>query len=159
MHMMEDYCKYVYQFSQNLRYENFCRKMTKKISQILNSVRNDNLYDISEERKEIVFFPYKASMWDAMEGIWKEYFVNKDCDTYVVPIPYYDKKLDGSVKKWNYEGNEYPEYVPITLWEEYDLQEHNPDKIYIHNPYDEYNIVTSVHPAYYSLELKNIQKN
>lgn len=50
MHMMEDYCKYVYQFSQNLHYENFCRKMTKKISQILNSVRNDNLYDISEER-------------------------------------------------------------------------------------------------------------
>ena len=54
----------------------------------------------------------------------------------------------------HYEGEQYPSYVPVTLWEEYNISEHRPDIIYIHNPYDECNHVTSVHPAFYAKELK-----
>ena len=38
---------------------------------------------------------------------------------------------------------------------DYDFEKNRPDKIYIHNPYDEYNFVTSVHPYFYSSNLKN----
>ena len=42
------------------------------------------------------------------------------------------------------------------LRDEYDFEQRKPDKIYIHNPYDEYNFVTSVHPYFYSSNLKNL---
>ena len=51
-------------------------------------------------------------------------------------------------------GEDYPDYVPITNWLEYAIADKKPDVIFIHNPYDEYNYVTSVHPDYYSKELK-----
>jgi len=38
------------------------------------------------------------------------------------------------------------------------LAEHKPDMIFIHNPYDEYNYVTSIHPAFYVPELKKYAK-
>ena len=77
-----------------------------------------------------------------------------DCDAYVIPILYFDKNPDGSFKEEHYEGDEYPDYVPITRYDEYDFAKRRPDKIYIHNPYDEHNYVTSVHPFFYSSNLK-----
>jgi hypothetical protein len=47
-----------------------------------------------------------------------------------------------------------PDYVPVTHFECYNLSIRRPDIIYIHNPYDEYNFVTSVDPRFYSYELK-----
>ena len=54
----------------------------------------------------------------------------------------------------HYEGKEFPSYVPITSYSDYDLEKRRPDVIYIHNPYDDRNFVTSVDSAYYSSELK-----
>ena len=48
----------------------------------------------------------------------------------------------------------YPDYVPITKYDEYDFEGRRPDMIYIHNPYDNNNYVTSVHPFFYSGNLK-----
>ena len=72
----------------------------------------------------------------------------------MIPIPYYDRNPDGSFGEIHYEGALYPEYVPITHYEAYNLEEHHPDMIYIHNPYDGQNLVTSVHPFFYSKNLK-----
>ena len=105
-------------------------------------------------RLEMVFLPYKASMWDSLESIWKAADQDPNCDAYVVPIPYYDKNPDGSFRKMHYEGKDYPEYVPITWYEEYDFKGRRPDIIWIHNPYDECNYVTSVHPFFFSKNLK-----
>lgn len=75
-------------------------------------------------------------------------------DAYVVPIPYYDKNPDGTFREMHYEGDQYPDYVPVTNYEEYDFEERRPDIIFIHNPYDQFNYVTSVHPRFYSGNLK-----
>lgn len=105
-------------------------------------------------RKEVVFCPYKASMWDSLESVWKAADEDKDCGAYVIPIPYFDKKPDGSFAEMHYEGNEYPNYVPITDYREYDFEKRKPDIIFIHNPYDEYNHVTSIYPYFYAPNLK-----
>ena len=105
-------------------------------------------------KKEVVFLPYKASMWDSLESVWRAASEDESCITRVIPIPYYDKSPDGSFKKMYWEGDMFPDYVPITRYDEYDLEEHRPDMIFIHNPYDECNIVTSVHPDYYSSRIK-----
>lgn len=125
------------------------KALNKHVIQIENSIKNDIKVQI-----EAVFLPYKASMWDSLESIWKAADSDPDCNAYVIPIPYYDKNLDGSFEKKYWEGNEYPDDVPVTHYGEYDLKERKPDMIYIHNPYDETNRVTSVHPSFYSEKLK-----
>jgi len=126
------------------------KQLKKQMSVITNSVKND----IKTDKLEVVFFPYKASMWDSFESIWLAAKEDPQCEAYVVPIPYYDKKPDGSFGQMHYEGTEYPDYIPVVDWRQYSLEERCPDAIFVHNPYDENNYVTSVHPDYYSKRLR-----
>ncbi|MBQ7479431.1 MAG: hypothetical protein IJT01_11160, partial [Selenomonadaceae bacterium] len=49
-------------------------------------------------KKDIVFLPYKASMWDSLESVWKAAEEDKEhCNAYVVPIPYADLTPDRGV--------------------------------------------------------------
>lgn len=112
------------------------------------------LFHESEVKLEIVFMPYKASMWDSLESIWLAAKEDENCEAFVVPIPYYDRNPDLSLGEFHYEGGEYPDYVPIVHYNDYDVSARRPDVIYIHNPYDERNRVTTVHPRFYSYNLK-----
>lgn len=107
------------------------------------------------DKKEVVFLPYKASMWDSLESIWKAADADPECEAYVVPIPYYTLDEKRNFKEFFYEGDLYPEYVPVTHYKEYDLELHHPDVIYVHNPYDEFNTVTSIAPEYYLKKIKD----
>ncbi|MCI8672364.1 MAG: hypothetical protein HFI89_02555 [Lachnospiraceae bacterium] len=125
------------------------KALKKQLTQIENSIKND----ISVQT-EAVFLPYKASMWDSLESVWQAAAEDPNCTAYVIPIPYYDKNPDGSLKEMHYEGDLYPPYVPVTDYREYDFAEHRPDLVFIHNPYDNSNYVTSVHPFFYSDNIK-----
>ena len=151
---VEEYCEELFrihgeltdgQVSENKIY----KRLKKQLVKVENSAKND-----IRVRKEVVFFPYKASMWDSLESVWKAADEDPDCDAYVVPIPYYDKRQDGSFGKMHYEGDEYPKYVPITSYKMYDFEKRKPDMIYIHNPYDNLNLVTSVPTRFFSDNLK-----
>lgn len=150
---LEEYCEAVYEVSTSFLDNYNENKAQKVLDKVLikaeNSVKND-----IKVRLEIVFCPYKASMWDSLESVWKAADEDPDCDAYVVPIPYYDRNPDGSFGEFHYEGSGFPAYVPITHYAAYNIEQMNPDIIYIHSPYDEYNTVTSVDPRYYSYELK-----
>ncbi|WP_196606668.1 hypothetical protein [Pectinatus frisingensis] len=127
-----------------------CDAFIKSLDIISARLSNDK-----EVKKEIIFLPYKASMWDSLESIWQAAADDKEnCDAYVIPIPYCDRNPDGSAAQWHCEADQFPSYVPITDYREYDIAKHRPDVIYIHNPYDGYNRVTSVDSNYYSSELK-----
>lgn len=153
--LLEDYCELIYQIYETLANEQkiigekVCKKLHKALIRIQNSVRND-----IKVRFEIVFLPYKASMWDSMESVWKAAEQDPDCDAYVVPIPYYDRDQNGRASVFHYEGGLMPSDVPVTHYGAYCLKERRPDVIYIHNPYDYANYVTSVAPEFYSSELK-----
>ena len=109
----------------------------------------------AQVRKLIVFLPYKASMWDSLESIWMAADHDRaHCRTLVVPIPYADRNADGTPKQWNYEIDRFPKYVPVVHHESVDLEALHPDAIFVHNPYDNYNTVTSVDMKYYSSNLK-----
>lgn len=111
---------------------------------------------ISQEELQyiITFMPYKSSMWDSMESVWDAARQDLRCTCHVVPIPYYEKTEKGEMSDLKYEGNDYPPYVPVLDWREYELEENFPDVIYIHNPYDEGNYVTTVPEQFYSYNLK-----
>jgi hypothetical protein len=93
-------------------------------------------------------------MWDSLESIYLAAREDENCDAYCVPIPYYDLNPDRTFGEMHYEGDLYPDNIEITDWQTYNFEERNPDTIYIHNPYDNWNLVTSVHPRFYSNKLK-----
>ncbi|SDP35193.1 hypothetical protein [Selenomonas ruminantium] len=106
-------------------------------------------------KKEIFFLPYKASMWDSLESVWKAADEDKEnCIAYVMPIPYCDRNPDGTAREWHCERYEFPEYVPTLDWQSVDLKAWHPEVIFYHNPYDNNNRVTSVEGTYYSSNLK-----
>lgn len=152
--LLENYCENLYQMSIHLSDETICRKLSKKIRKQLTDFQNRIQNEMPDDKKEVVFLPYKASMWDSLESVWKAADEDENTDAYVIPIPYYDRKPGGDFGEEHYEGDQYPEYVPITHYNEYDFQGRKPDVIYIHNPYDGDNYVTSVHPFFYSKNLK-----
>lgn len=154
VNILEDYCENIYQMGVNIQDENQCRKLAKKIRKQLIQLQNAITYDMPPDKKEVVFLPYKAAMWDSLESVWRAAQEDEQCDAYVIPIPYFDKNPDGSFREEHYEGDLYPEDVPITRYDEYDFEEHKPDIIYIHNAYDNWNLVTSVHPKFFSNNLK-----
>ena len=149
--LLEEYCEFLYKFS---RAENVAVRRT--IFKSLRKIFVDAVNQLKQigVKYEVVFFPYKASMWDTFESIWEATKKNEQCEVHVVPIPYYDKTPEGEFAKFYYEGKEYPNYVEIEDWQEYNLEEHRPDVIFIHNPYDGENYVTSVHPDFYSEKLR-----
>ncbi len=152
---LENYCELVYEMyeglaqNQEINGNKIYKKLRKALIRVENSVRND-----IRVRYEIVFMPYKASMWDSLESVWQAAEADPDCDAYVIPIPYYDRNQDHSLGAFHYEGKEFPKEVPVTHYDAYSLEERKPDVIYIHNPYDNMNFVTSIDPRFYSEELK-----
>ena len=90
--------------------------------------------EIPDDKREVIFLPYKAAMWDALESVWMAACKDDTCIVHVIPIPYFDKNPDGTLGNMHYEGAEYPNYVTITSWEKYDLEEQKPDIAYVHNP-------------------------
>lgn len=151
---VEKYCEALFrafkeitdgQINENRIYKNIKRQLLN----VENSVKND-----ISVKMEIAFFPYKASMWDSLESVYLAAKEDPECEAYCVPIPYYDMNPDHSFGRVHYEGAEYPENIEIIDWETYNFEDRRPDVIYIHNPYDGYNLVTSVHPRFYSSNLK-----
>lgn len=125
------------------------RTLKMQLDGIESSAKNDIAV-----RKEIVFLPYKAAMWDSLESAWMAARDEEDCDAYVIPIPYFEKNSDGTLGQMHCEIYEYPDYVPVTDWRKYDMEERRPDAVYIQNPYDDCNLVTCVHPRFFSREIK-----
>lgn len=114
---------------------------------------------LKDAKKNIVFLPYKASMWDSLESIWQAASEDKEyCNTYVIPIPYADLTPDRKVAKWHCEIDLFPKDVPVLDYKKVNLKKLKPDVIFIHNPYDNYNLVTSVDSTFYSANLKPLTK-
>ncbi len=159
--MLEEYCELVFQVFEMVQ---SCAEKADQVApdaDVIFGAMDRLLADVAESihkdinvRKEVVFLPYKASMWDSLESIWMAADADSECDVYVVPIPYFEKDPEGNLKVHHYEGDDFPEYVKVTHYNDYPLEEIHPDAVFIHNPYDHGNYVTSVHPRFYSYELK-----
>ncbi len=153
--LLEEYCELLYRFYETLagKEDYSASRMYRSLKKQLVKIENEIRYEI-KERTEAVFLPYKASMWDSLESVWRAADADLDCDAYVVPIPYYDKTPDGQINQLHYEIGEYPKDVPVLDYREYDFEKRHPDYIFIHNPYDNNNYATSVLPYFYAANLK-----
>lgn len=151
INLLEQYCENLYQISivDKILKKSLVKENEKILIQVGNQIRV-----LVEEKIEIVFFPYKASMWDCMESVWQ--FVKDDpmFECHVVPIPYYEKDEQGNMTMEYYEIDCFPKEVNVEDYRQYKIDERMTDIAIIHNAYDDSNYVTSVHPDFYSSNLK-----
>lgn len=155
---VEQYCETVFRVYEELNTlkSNFItaadkgyKILNKQLLRVENSVKND-----IPVRTEVVFFSYKASMWDSLESVYLAARKDPDCDAYCVPIPYYDKNADKSLGAMHYEGDQYPTDIEVTDWRSYDFEERRPDAVYIHYPYDNWNFATDIPARFYAKNLR-----
>lgn len=150
---LEEACELLYQVSCSLDAEEDRRKVIRNLAELVVSIQDD------VEKKipitlEVLFLPYQVSAWDALESVWMAAKEDANVKCYVVPLPVYDVKQDGTLGEMRYEGERYPDYVPVVDYRDYSVEDRKPDMIFIHNPYDEYNLVTRVPEEYYAQNLK-----
>ena len=106
---------------------------------------------------KILIIPYKRDMWDCFEGIYHLANSTPGCSADVMPIPYTLKGQPGRVLRWFIDdfsdvcSRHLVDYQKKPKQGQYDI-------ILIHNPYDEANYVTAVHPAFYSSRLKGLAR-
>lgn len=111
------------------------------------------------DRETVVFLPFNGKYWDRMKPFYEEELVRENVDVFVVPLPYYYKEYNGAFKdEAQYDLSQYPEELPIYLIEQLDLEAMFPDRIYIQNPYDEYNMCMSVPKEYYAANIRNLTR-
>lgn len=85
---LEQYCEILYRITTQIEDES-AQKVYKQLEVILIKVGNEISH--MKVRKEVVFLPYKASMWDSLESVYLAAKEDEECDAYVIPVPYYDK--------------------------------------------------------------------
>ncbi len=148
-------------FDRIANYKNSLVNFEYNIDDVVDELQYINNFILQkvEIHYEVIFLPYKAAMWDCFESIWQEFRNDFKYSTRVIPIPYYENQVGSDEKVLKYEIDRYPENVEVMNFEEYPLKEMKPDIIFIHNIYDDENIVTSVHPNYYTEKLKEVTDN
>ena len=92
IHALENYCESIYQISQHLDSLQECMEIYDRTKEQLLEVQRE--IEEIPDKKEIAFMPYKASMWDSLESVYLAAREDKNCEAYVVPIPYFDRKAD-----------------------------------------------------------------
>lgn len=149
---LEEYCEELY-LASGAEDQASWKASSKRMEKLLNSIQNSIRYDLPDSPSEIVFMPYKASMWDALDSVYRASIQGENCHVVVMPIPYNNINRKDQQLDLHYEGNLFPADIPITDYRMYDLAKERPDVIFIHNPYDEYNYVTRVPEEYFSSKL------
>ena len=61
-----------------------------------NLIKAENALKSMATEKVAVFLPYKASMWDSLESVWRAADADSEWTSLVMPIPYFTKNKDGS---------------------------------------------------------------
>lgn len=149
--LLEEYCEEAFGLAESQE-DTFLEKAVQVLNGLTDRVKE--LLTELPSTYHIVFMPYKASMWDSLESIWRACKEDERCECFVMPIPYYE--FNSKTNRWvyAYDGEQFPEDVPIVRYQDYSLELNRPDVAYLHNPYDDCNLVTRVDPQYYSKELK-----
>lgn len=153
---LEQLCEVVYQMHKVLTDSALQEKTVasvEKLESILLQVEECMKREITD-RKELVFLPYKAAYWDAMETVYRAASADPECDVYVIPVPYYDKDYLGNFIAKHDEADQFPKDLVITSYDKFDFSLHHPDYIIIQNPYDEYNPAISTDSFFYSKYLR-----
>ncbi len=112
-------------------------------------------------REDILFLTVGPKEWSGFEELYNELIKDNNADICVVPLPLLFKDYFGQIIAdddeilTNTHLGDYPDNVKPTLWTDYNISLHHPDRIYIQSPYDGENPCLTIPSQYYAKELRN----
>lgn len=166
---IQNYCEELYQLYRAVLGEiplnsGLLQETGASLEVLVHSVQKEYL-----ERKEIIFLVSDAQSWETLQPIWKAACEDPQQDVFVIAVPYYYKRADGSLITREGEKNcgrlptgvqsefeRLPSSAGALHFTEYSIQQlaaRHPDLIYFDNAYDQYDQVASVDPFWYSENL------
>lgn len=115
-------------------------------------------------RKEVVFIVHKSEEWKYVQWYFNNTKNVEKMDAYIVAVPYYYKKYDGTCYDAKYELEKIKQVVRsfngtdenVVDNEQFDIALHHPDIIVIQNPCDEWNNTITLAKDYYSSTLQKL---
>lgn len=115
-------------------------------------------------RKEVVFIVHKSEEWKYVQWYFNNTKNVEKMDVYIVAVPYYYKKYDGTCYDAKYELEKIKQVVRsfngtdenVVDNEQFDIALHHPDIIVIQNPCDEWNNTITLAKDYYSSTLQKL---
>ena len=180
VHLLESFCEALFQLHSSLTAllvyrdtvegkENELEKDLKQSAVVKNSKEQleglrallQNLRAALEKeiRRQVVFLPHSAKHFASICPLIDALREREDTEVRLMPIPYFDRKGDGSLSEMHYEGEDFPKEYPITDYRSYNFAAELPDCIVMNSPYDAFNPVWSVDPFFYSEKLKQYTNN
>ncbi len=115
-------------------------------------------------RKEVVFIVHKSEEWKYVQWYFNNTKNVEKMDAYIVAVPYYYKKYDGTCYDAKYELKKIKQVIRrfngtdenVVDYEQFDIALHHPDIIVIQNPCDEWNNTITLAKDYYSSTLQKL---
>lgn len=152
IHLLEEYCEAAYHSYENWSVDSAVQ--LEKLLERIQTVIQSDLLSIRTGKKDVVFLPIKVDWWHTMEPLWQEAMTDENANVYVIPVPYYERNLDGTLGTFHDERDLFPQNVTLTDCSKYDLQKKHPDIIVIQYPYDGWNQSMDIPPLFYSSHLR-----
>ena len=158
--ILEQYCEIVYQTHQIMNELDNSQKTKPekevewKLKEAESCLQRLDSSLRKELKKKIVFLPHTVRHFESLRPLVDILLKEEDKECKIIPIPYYDRGGDKSLKELHYEGREFPTEYEITDYKNYNFAEELPDCVVINTPYDEFNLTWTVDPFFYSKEMK-----
>lgn len=167
---LEELCELIYeysvQFGQSDDIVACVTAMQNKIAETEQLLQAELL-----TQSEAVIFIDKAENWKHIEWYWEKLIKIGTTDIFIVPLPYFYKKYDGTCYASKYEFEEIKKCIDCSIqksqdknaesctkvvdYNEFEVRLHHPEQIIIENPYDEWNQAITFSEDFYS---RNLQK-
>ena len=101
----------------------------------------------------MLFLPCNSEWWDSMKNIYMEKSSDVSNECIVLPIPCYQKKLDGEIIGILENSNQYQMDVNVEAWQKFDLENNYYDEIIIQFPFDGWNRSMTIPSKFFSKSL------
>lgn len=179
VHALESYCEAVYCLyellsseggaesliwnSEELLSENVWTEAVADLERAFSQVQQQVQTNI-RKREEILFLPTGPKQWKGFEYWYQQEKQRENVDVVVLPLPVMFKDVYGQLLGTDEEmeaaaqQTAYPGELCVEPWWEYDLSLHQPDRVYIQDPYDGENPCLSIPPGFYSDQLQQYAK-
>lgn len=149
---LENYCELLYLVSQGEK--QIDDELFSELEGFVDTFENQIEHEFMNKKK-IVFIPFSSEHWNVFDKVYRMLDSDENNDVSVIPAPYFYKDEYSEEKKDAMVYDlDYPEDVNVVSYEKYNFEANHPDEIYIQCPFDEYNWGFSLHPFFYSTNIK-----
>jgi hypothetical protein len=151
--ILEAFCEEVYNASVKADSDGLSPDLTKEMTAQINEASKIWEEEISV-KSTVLFLPCEPKWWDGFETVWRREKDTPDTTVFVVPIPWYEKRIETGEVIVHYNPEAYPKEIGALDYNSFDIQKLHPDIIYIQEAGDGETFACWLDMRFYTSSLK-----